>query len=137
VEFAAWRFSVRSRRRESALPRIRRTRTCDVDRESAVRRSLDPRDQIRRLPRQVHLVNEALQVFTRRGNDWTRRFRNVTDDAWHTSAGSAIVDGESVVPAADGTTDFSIEPKGKSTKIVLVAFDLLYLNSYDLRKTGP
>jgi bifunctional non-homologous end joining protein LigD len=79
-------------------------------------------------------VNEALQVFTRRGNDWTRRFRNVTDDAWHTSAGSAIVDGESVVPAADGTTDFSIEPKGKSTKIVLVAFDLLYLNSYDLRK---
>jgi bifunctional non-homologous end joining protein LigD len=88
-------------------------------------------------PRQVHLVNEALQVFTRRGNDWTRRFRNVTDDAWHTSAGSAIVDGEIVVPAADGTTDFSIEPKGKSTKIVLVAFDLLYLNSYDLRKLAP
>jgi len=85
-------------------------------------------------------VNEALQVFTRRGNDWTRRFRNVTDDAWHTSAGSAIIDGEIVVPAADGTTDFSVlqnELKGKSTKIVLVAFDLLYLNSYDLRKTGP
>ena len=26
------------------------------------------------------------------------------------------------------------ELKGKSTKIVLVAFDLLYLNGYDLRK---
>jgi bifunctional non-homologous end joining protein LigD len=42
-----------------------------------------------------------------------------------------------VVPAADGTTDFSvlqIELKGKSTKIVMVAFDLLYLNGYDLRK---
>jgi bifunctional non-homologous end joining protein LigD len=42
-----------------------------------------------------------------------------------------------VVPAADGTTDFSVlqnELKGKSTKIVMVAFDLLYLNGYDLRK---
>ncbi|MBR1154289.1 hypothetical protein JQ575_27185 [Bradyrhizobium sp. JYMT SZCCT0428] len=53
------------------------------------------------------------------------------------SAGSAIIDGEVVVPAADGTTDFSVlqnELKGKSTRIVLVAFDLLYLNGYDLRK---
>jgi len=37
----------------------------------------------------------------------------------------------------NGCTDFSVlqnELKGKSTKIVLVAFDLLYLNGYDLRK---
>jgi bifunctional non-homologous end joining protein LigD len=42
-----------------------------------------------------------------------------------------------VVPAANGSTDFSVlqnELKGKSTKIVMVAFDLLYLNGYDLRK---
>jgi bifunctional non-homologous end joining protein LigD len=42
-----------------------------------------------------------------------------------------------VVPAADGTTDFSVlqnELKGRSNKIVMVAFDLLYLNGYDLRK---
>ena len=41
------------------------------------------------------------------------------------------------MPAADGTTDFSVlqnELKGTSTKIVLVAFDLLYLNGRDLRK---
>ena len=84
-----------------------------------------------------HLVNEAVKVFTRRGNDWTKRLRKVADDAWHISAGSAIIDGEIVVPAKDGTTDFSVlqnELKGKSTKIVLVAFDLLYLNGYDLRK---
>ena len=86
---------------------------------------------------QVHLVNEAIKVFTRRGHDWTDRFRKVADDAWHIGAGSAIIDGEIVVPAADGTTDFSVlqnELKGKSKKIVLVAFDLLYLNGYDLRK---
>ena len=86
---------------------------------------------------QVHLANEAVKVFTRRGHDWTKRFRKVADDAWHIGAGSAIIDGEIVVPAADGTTDFSVlqnELKGKSTKIVLVAFDLLYLNGHDLRK---
>jgi bifunctional non-homologous end joining protein LigD len=83
------------------------------------------------------LVNEAVKIFTRRGHDWTKRFRKVADDAWHIGAGSAIIDGEIVVPAADGTTDFSVlqnELKGKSTKIVLVAFDLLYLNGYDIRK---
>jgi bifunctional non-homologous end joining protein LigD len=50
--------------------------------------------------------------------------------------GSAIIDGEVVVPAADGTTDFSVlqnELKGRSSKIVLVAFDVLYLNGRDLR----
>jgi len=86
---------------------------------------------------QVQLANEAVRVFTRRGHDWTNRFKKVADDAWHIKAGSAIVDGEIVVPAADGTTDFSVlqnELKGRSTSIVLVAFDLLYLNGRDLRK---
>jgi bifunctional non-homologous end joining protein LigD len=86
---------------------------------------------------QVHLANEAVKIFTRRGHDWTNRFKKVADDAWHIAAGSAIIDGEVAVPAADGSTDFSVlqnELKGKSTKIVMVAFDLLYLNGYDLRQ---
>jgi bifunctional non-homologous end joining protein LigD len=86
---------------------------------------------------QVHLRDAAVKVFTRRGNDWTNRFRKIAADAWHVGAGSAIIDGEVIVPAADGTTDFSVlqnQLKGKSTKIVLVAFDLLYLNGYDFRK---
>jgi bifunctional non-homologous end joining protein LigD len=86
---------------------------------------------------QVHLRDAAVKVFTRRGNDWTIRFKKIAADAWHINAGSAIIDGEVVVPSADGTTDFSIlqnELKGRSTKIVMVAFDLLYLNGYDLRK---
>jgi bifunctional non-homologous end joining protein LigD len=86
---------------------------------------------------QVHLANEEVKVFTRRGNDWTSRFRKVANDAGHIKAGSAIVDGEIVVPAADGSTDFSVlqnELKGSSTRIVLIAFDLLYLNGRDIRK---
>ena len=58
---------------------------------------------------QVHLKDAVVKVFTRRGNDWTNRFRKIAADAWHISAGSAIIDGEVVVPAAaDGTTDFSV-----------------------------
>ena len=86
---------------------------------------------------QVHLVNEAVKVFTRRGHDWTHRFKKVANDAWHIKAASAIIDGEIVAPAPDGTTDFSVlqnELRGKSTRIVLVAFDPLYLNGGDLRK---
>jgi bifunctional non-homologous end joining protein LigD len=86
---------------------------------------------------QVHLRDAAVKIFTRRGNDWTNRFRKIAADAWHVNAGAAIIDGEVVVPAANGTTDFSVlqnELKGHSKTIVLVAFDLLYLNGYDLRE---
>ena len=86
---------------------------------------------------QIHLANEAVKIFTRRGHNWTNRFKKIADDAWHIAAGSAIIDGEVVVPAENGATDFSVlqnELKGKSTRIVFVAFDLLYLNGCDLRK---
>jgi bifunctional non-homologous end joining protein LigD len=86
---------------------------------------------------QVHLRDAAVKVFTRRGHDWTNRFKKIAAHAWHVKAGSAILDGEVVVPSVDGVTDFSAlqnELKGSSTKIVLVAFDLLYLNGYDLRE---
>src|SRR5712664_1418938 len=75
---------------------------------------------------QVHLRDAAIKVFTRRGNDWTNRFRKIAADAWHIGAGSAIIDGEVVIPAEDGTTDFSVlqnELKGRSNKIVMVAFN--------------
>jgi bifunctional non-homologous end joining protein LigD len=86
---------------------------------------------------QVHLSNERIMVFTRRGHDWTHRFKKIANEAWHIRAGSAIIDGEVVAPAADGSTDFSVlqnELKGRSSRIVMIAFDLLYLNGYDLRK---
>jgi bifunctional non-homologous end joining protein LigD len=52
------------------------------------------------------------------------------------NAGSAIIDGEVVAPAADDTTGFSVLQNERRAirKIVLVAFDLLYLNGNDLRR---
>jgi bifunctional non-homologous end joining protein LigD len=85
---------------------------------------------------QVHIANAMVKVFTRRGNDWTKRFKKIAADAWHINAGSAIIDGEVIVPSA-GASDFSVlqnELRGKSNKLVLYAFDLLYFNGYDLRK---
>jgi bifunctional non-homologous end joining protein LigD len=86
---------------------------------------------------QLHIANETVRIFTRNGHDWTNRFKKIANEAFLISAGSSIIDGEIVVPAADGTTDFSVlqnQLKGKSDKIVMVAFDLLYFNGYDLRK---
>jgi bifunctional non-homologous end joining protein LigD len=71
---------------------------------------------------QVHIANEDVRIFTRRGHDWTKRFAKIAADAWHLNVKSAIIDGEVIVPAADGISDFSVlqsELRGKSTKLVL------------------
>jgi bifunctional non-homologous end joining protein LigD len=86
---------------------------------------------------QVHIKAGKVKVFTRRGNDWSARFRKIGNDAFEIDAGSVIIDGEVVVPGPNGVTDFSVlqnELKGRSGKIVLVAFDLLHLNGDDLRR---
>jgi bifunctional non-homologous end joining protein LigD len=54
---------------------------------------------------QLHIHNDAIRIFTRRGNDWTRRLRKIAEDAYLINTGSAIVDGEVLVPGADGTTE--------------------------------
>jgi bifunctional non-homologous end joining protein LigD len=86
---------------------------------------------------QLHIHNDAINVLTRRGNDWNRLFSKIAADAYLINASSVVIDGEVIVPAADGTTDFSVlqnELRGKSNRLVMIAFDLLYLNSQDLRK---
>jgi len=85
---------------------------------------------------QMHIVNDAIRIFTRRGNDWTNRFKKIAADGWQLNARSAIIDGEVIVPSASGVSDFSVlqnELRGNSKNLVLYAFDLLYLNGYDLR----
>lgn len=86
---------------------------------------------------QLHIANEIVRILTRNGHDWTNRFAKIAADAWHLNVRSAIIDGEVIVAAADGLSDFSVlqnELRGKSNKLVLYAFDLLYLNGFDMRK---
>lgn len=86
---------------------------------------------------QLHIANQEVRIYTRRGLDWTRRFRKVAHDADLVSANSTIIDGEIVVPGEGGKTDFATLQKsltGKADNLVMVAFDLLYLDGRDLRK---
>jgi bifunctional non-homologous end joining protein LigD len=77
---------------------------------------------------QLHVANEGIKIFTRRGHDWTDRFKKIATDAWHLKVKSAVIDGEVVVPAEDGTTDFAVLQKelraGRpSNRLVMYAFD--------------
>jgi hypothetical protein len=78
---------------------------------------------------QVLLANEAVKIFTHPGNDWTKRSRRSSRCLAHRAI--AVIDGEIVVPADDGSTvsrSCRTGSRGSSNAIVLVAFDLLYLN---------
>ena len=97
--------------------------------------ALDQKFQFVALVEATYLARRVAR--TRRGNDWTNRFRKIAADAWHLNVKSAIIDGEVIVPSAHGVSDFSVlqnELRGKSNKLVLYAFDLLYLNGFDLRR---
>ncbi|WP_456668836.1 ATP-dependent DNA ligase [Bradyrhizobium sp. USDA 3240] len=32
---------------------------------------------------QIHLAHEEVNIYTRRGRDWTKRFKKIANDAWH------------------------------------------------------
>jgi bifunctional non-homologous end joining protein LigD len=87
---------------------------------------------------QLHLKNGQPQFFTRRGNDWSNRVRSLMAATGSINTYAAIIDGEVVVPLENGATDFggleSELKKGGSDRIAFYAFDLLYLDGYDLRR---
>ncbi len=78
------------------------------------------------------------RIITRRGKDWTDRFTTVAREAAKLPLGEAILDGEVVVLEPDGRTSFQALQNALSGNrqedIVFFAFDLLYLDGYDLRR---
>ncbi|MFO1166877.1 MAG: DNA ligase D [Rhodoblastus sp.] len=83
-------------------------------------------------------AGDGARLFTRSGLDWTPKFLAIAADAARLKARSAIIDGEAVVLADNGLSDFpalvaALEGK-RSQDIVLMAFDLLSLDGKDLRK---
>jgi bifunctional non-homologous end joining protein LigD len=79
---------------------------------------------------------DRVALLTRRGNDWTDRFGAIAAAAAELPCSSALLDGEAVVFDERGLTDFqrlqNAIARGEPA-IVLVAFDLLYLDGWDLR----
>lgn len=78
-----------------------------------------------------------MKALTRRGYDWAQRFRSVGDAAKALHVQNAIVDGEIVVPGDKELSDFAALQAelaaGRSERMIYYAFDLLYLDGYDLR----
>jgi bifunctional non-homologous end joining protein LigD len=77
-------------------------------------------------------------LITRHGKDWTDRFGPVAPGAAKLPVREAILDGEVVVLESNGTTSFqSLQnalSENRQDDLVYFAFDLLYLDGYDLRK---
>lgn len=87
---------------------------------------------------QIVIDETGVQVFTRRGHDWTDKFTAIAAGAAKLKARNAILDGEIVWLDEHGRSDYAALRKAikrDPARVVFVAFDLLYLNDRDLRAT--
>jgi bifunctional non-homologous end joining protein LigD len=75
-----------------------------------------------------------IQIWTRRGADFTDRFVRIVEAVRPLIADEALIDGEAVVLRSDGRSDFGalLTNRGQA-QARLVAFDLLRLENHDLR----
>ena len=78
---------------------------------------------------------ERVNVWSRRGADFTDRFPIIAEAARGLSADEALIDGEAVVFCAVGKSDFNaLLTKRGGSQAALVAFDLLRLDGDDPRQ---
>jgi bifunctional non-homologous end joining protein LigD len=86
----------------------------------------------------------AVRFTTRGGQDWTERFREPAAAVAALAARRALLDGELVALLPDGRSSFERLQQALATRaagaalrssLAYVAFDLLYLDGYDLRAT--
>lgn len=78
-----------------------------------------------------------MTIRTRNGHDWTSRFPNIAAALLKLNVRSAVIDGEVVVLDDMGRSNFSelqadLTRHG-SERVVMYAFDLLFLDGEDLR----
>ena len=78
-----------------------------------------------------------VQLLTRTGLDWTHRMKKIAEQVRDIPATTAILDGEVVVLADNGTTSFAdlqaAFQEGANKPLTYFAFDLLHLDDHNLR----
>jgi len=78
-----------------------------------------------------------VRLYSRRGNDFTKRFTKVAEAVSKINAKSAVLDGEVVAVDPSGQVSFQmLQNRAKLPKgwqLLYYAFDLLYLNGKDIR----
>jgi bifunctional non-homologous end joining protein LigD len=76
-----------------------------------------------------------VQLWSRRGPDFTDRFQRIADAVRGLPAGETLIDGDAVVFRDDGRSDFvALLTKCGWEQAAVVAFDLLRLGGDDLRQ---
>ncbi len=85
------------------------------------------------------ISGERIRLVSRNGREWTERFSSIAEAASKFGLESAILDGEIVVMDKKGKTDFqalqNILQGLQTGRLVFLAFDMPYLNGYDLSGT--
>lgn len=85
---------------------------------------------------QARIDGRTVQLSTRKGLDWTDRFRGIAAALKQLNLGSALIDGEVVVEDGGGLTslnDLQADLKaGRQDRLRYFAFDLLYCEGFDL-----
>ncbi|TPM59177.1 ATP-dependent DNA ligase [Mesorhizobium sp. B2-2-4] len=81
---------------------------------------------------------DGIRLLTRRGHNWTGRYRHLAEEAAAIEAETFILEGETIMINEAGLSDFhglqaAVSKRTPSPDLYLVAFDLLYLNGHDLR----
>ncbi|HTW29502.1 MAG TPA: DNA ligase D [Acetobacteraceae bacterium] len=78
-----------------------------------------------------------VRLMTRNGLDWTRRFPTLAAALENLPPADCVLDGELVALRADGVSDFprlqQALSEGHDERLVFYAFDLLYVDGWDLR----
>jgi bifunctional non-homologous end joining protein LigD len=86
---------------------------------------------------EARIDNGEVTLTTRNGNDWTDRFKDVATALATLPCQNAILDGEAVHMAADGTMSFhalqNALSTGKKEDLQFWVFDLLFLDGEDVR----
>jgi bifunctional non-homologous end joining protein LigD len=79
--------------------------------------------------------DKRVRLYSRPGNDLTRRFPRITEAVARLRARTCIIDGEAVACGPDGIACFDlIRDWGNDELVILRAFDLIELNGDDLRR---
>lgn len=88
----------------------------------------------------ARLDNGEVRLTTRGGHDWTARFSEIAAAVTALPCRSAWIDGEVVSPDPKGVSSFSDLQSalsiGSTSQLVYFAFDLLFLDDFDLRRVA-
>jgi bifunctional non-homologous end joining protein LigD len=85
----------------------------------------------------ARLNDKAVQLITRGGLDWTRRYGDLPEMFAALQCRQAVIDGEIVVLDSQGVSSFGrlqeALSESRPRNLLFFAFDLLYLDGWDLR----